>query len=119
MLFILDQDVSVQVAVVLRQAGHRCHTVASAGLAQASDDEVSVFAHDRNGVLLTHDSELFQRRRDNTFGHHILLKCNEWDAPQYMIDHLGPLIELIEGRPDAICAALTRDGLKIYPTKWK
>ena len=117
MLFILDHDVSAEVGRVIRQAGHTCHTVASAGLADASDDEVSTFAADHYAIFLTHDKEMTLRRRRNTFGRHILLACNEWEAPAVVSGALEQIIATAQQR-DAICIKLTKDNLTAYPTRW-
>lgn len=118
MLFILDQDVSAEVGRVIRQAGHKCHTVGSAGLYDASDDEVSTFAADHDAIFLTHDKEMTHRRRRNTFGRHVLLACNEWEAPAVVEASLDQIIATTQQRDD-ICIKLTKDNLTAYPNRWE
>lgn len=64
----------------LRQLGQEAWTAYDAGLSRASDDDLPVYAHDRNAVLLTHDREFSRRRRAWTIGRHIYLRCAEWEA---------------------------------------
>jgi predicted nuclease of predicted toxin-antitoxin system len=78
--FFLDNDVDVAVAHALRRAGHDCWTAANAGLETGSDDDLTVYAYDHRAVLVTHDKEFSTRRRVNVIGHHIWLRCLEWDA---------------------------------------
>lgn len=77
-LFVLDHNVAAGVGRLLRDKGHRCIGLASAGMARAKDDEVSVFADKHRAILLTHDREFSQRRRSNVFGKHLYLDCHEW-----------------------------------------
>lgn len=117
MLWVLDNDVSAAVAAMLRREGHRCVMVGQIGLARASDDQVSVFADNKNAVFLTHDRELIGRRRRNTFGRTVHLDCQEWTAPAILLQHLPAAIELVASR-DAIVVRLSKDGPKPYPSRW-
>ena len=101
MRFVCDQDVDARVAAVLRQHGHEAWTVSVAGLAKAGDDDLTVYAHDRGAVLITHDVEFSQRRRRSVIGRHIYLRCNEWDGPEVVINHLADVVPVFERRPDA------------------
>ncbi len=118
MLWVLDNDVSAAVATMLRrQQGHRAVMVGQIGLARASDDQVSVFADNKDAVLLTHDRELIARRRRNTFGRHVHLDCREWGAPVLLHQHLAAVVELLQSR-DAIVIHLGHDGPRPYPSQW-
>jgi len=111
---VLDNDVSAAVASMLRrQQGHRAVMVGQIGLGRASDDQVSVFADNKEAVLLTHDRELIARRRRNTFGRHIHLDCREWDASVLLELHLAVVLELRSR--DAIVIHL---GPAPYPSRW-
>lgn len=103
---------------MLRQHAHKATTVAAAGLATAPDDVVSVFADDRNGVLVTHDRELISRRRENTFGRHIHLVCNEWDAADVLCEHLPDVLQQLTHR-EAVVLKVSKDGVTPYPARWK
>lgn len=91
--------------------------VGQIGLARASDDQVSVFADNKDAVCLTHDREMIQRRRRNTFGRHVHLDCREWDAAALLLQNLGAVIELLCSR-DAIVVHLTQNGVTPYPSRW-
>ena len=56
--FVLDHDVDARVVALLRKSGHECWTVGDAGLALASDDDVSVYCDNQKAVLITHDVDL-------------------------------------------------------------
>ncbi len=71
MRFVLDHDVSVKVRAVIRDAGHQCWTAGQAGLDAASDSELAVYAHDKNAVLVSHDRDFAQKRKENTYGQHV------------------------------------------------
>lgn len=49
-------------------------------LARAGDDALTVYACEHRAVLLTHDVEFSTRRRKHVIGHHVFLRCNEWDG---------------------------------------
>lgn len=117
MLFVLDHDVDVAVGRMLRGVGHRCVSIGSARLVTANDDAVSVFADDRGAVLLTHDQEFILRRRERTFGRHVLLACNEWDAEEVLRTHLDEVVTLINSR-DAIVLRISKDNVTVYPNRW-
>jgi predicted nuclease of predicted toxin-antitoxin system len=118
-LFVLDNDVAASVGRMLRDEGQRCVHVGQVGLSRALDDQVSVFADDKHGVLLTHDRELIARRRERTFGWHVHLDCNEWDAAELLRKHLPAVLVLIRSR-DAIVLRLSpgMDAPHPYENKW-
>lgn len=118
MLFVLDNDIDIAVGRVLRRAGHQCITVASAGMADADDDEVAVFADDHHGVLITHDREFSSRRRRNVFGKHVKLACVDWEAADVLALHLDNVLELLGSR-DAVYMRVSKDRVDIYPSKWE
>src|SRR5262249_13753104 len=100
-----------------RQQGQQAVMVGQIGLARANDDQVSVFADNKDAVLLTHDRELVARRRRNTFGRHVHLDCREWDASALLFQHLPSVIELLKSR-EAIVIPLGHDGPQPYPSQW-
>jgi predicted nuclease of predicted toxin-antitoxin system len=82
MRFVLDEDVDAKaVGSFLRQRGHECWTVVDAGLGGADDDAVSIYADDRDAILVTHDAEATRRRRKFTFGRHVFLRCHQASSP--------------------------------------
>jgi len=79
--FFLDHDVPVSVARMLRGEGHDCWTAGEAGLAtESQDDNLTVYADEKNAVLVTMDREFSQRRRKRSIGRHIWLRCPEPEA---------------------------------------
>ncbi len=85
MRFFLDDDVPVSVASMLRGHGHVCRTAADAGLAaEGQDDNLSVYADERQAVVATLDREFTLRRRKNPIGRHIQLRCTEPEAAQIL-----------------------------------
>jgi hypothetical protein len=94
--FVLDQDVDAGLVGVLVRRGHDAWTVASAGIPDASDDDISVYAAKLGAVVVTHDEEFSARRRRNPHGGHIPLGCSEPDA-----------ISVVEGKLDALIDAMT------------
>ncbi len=100
MRFVLDQDVDARVATTLRSHGHVAWTAGSAGLAQAADADLAAYACEHHAALLTHDVEFSAWRRKNVIGQHILLRCNEWDAPDVVKQHLDALVPMLERHPN-------------------
>jgi hypothetical protein len=75
-----------------KRNGHECWSAAAAGLAgddAAEDDDVSVYADEKGAVVITHDREFSLRRRRNTFGRHVWLRCLEPMAVDVLADHPG------------------------------
>jgi predicted nuclease of predicted toxin-antitoxin system len=98
--FLCDQQVDARVAVALRRLGHDAWTVANAGRSRAEDDELTVYADDRDAVLISHDVEFSERRRRNVVGRHIFLRCNEWDAAELIERHLDDLLPMLSRYSD-------------------
>lgn len=96
MRFVLDQDVDARLVGVFVTAGHEAWTVYSAGIPDASDDDVSVYAAEKNAVVVTHDVEFSTRRRKNPHGRHVQLGCKEFDAPSLVAQHLDEVVALLE-----------------------
>lgn len=86
---------------MLRKHGHEAWTAGVAGLAKAADDALTVYSHDRDAVLITHDVEFSQRRRRSVIGRHIFLRCNEWDGPEVIANHLDEVLPVLERHSDA------------------
>jgi predicted nuclease of predicted toxin-antitoxin system len=53
--FVLDQDVDASLVAVLVQHGHQAWTVGSAGMPDATDDDISVYAAKMDAVVVTHE----------------------------------------------------------------
>jgi predicted nuclease of predicted toxin-antitoxin system len=95
--FFLDNDVPVSVARMLRQRGHACWTAGDAGLAaEGQDDNLSVYADERDAVLVTMDGEFTLRRRRNPIGRHIRLRCPEPEAAELLASRLQDVLSYLE-----------------------
>lgn len=102
MRFVLDNDVAVTVRRVLLDAGHECWTAAEAHLDDAPDDALAVYAADRRAALISHDAEFARRRRRNTVGQHVWLRCTEPRAVAVLREHLITVTEVLEKMPDVV-----------------
>jgi predicted nuclease of predicted toxin-antitoxin system len=100
--FVLDHDVDARVAALLRRAGHECWTVGDAGLALASDDDVSVYCDNQKAILITHDVDLVRRRRMMPFGHVLHLRCREPEARDVLSNHMDTIVNQIGQRQESI-----------------
>lgn len=118
MLFLLDHNVDAAVCRMLHSAGHDCTSVGAAGLATGSDDAISVFGQEISAIVLTHDREFIARRRKNTFGKHVLLACQDWEAADILKENLAEVLAMSVTRQD-ITMRLSKHGLIPYPTKWQ
>ena len=80
MRFLLDHDVDAAVGRMLRRHGHECLTASDVGLAAATDDTLTVWACEHGAVVVSTDREFSQRRMKNAIGHHVWLRCKDWEA---------------------------------------
>jgi predicted nuclease of predicted toxin-antitoxin system len=109
--FVCDHDVDVAVAMMLRKAGHEAWTAADAGLYRAGDDDLTVYADNKDAVLISHDTEFSQRRR-NVIGKHIWLRCSEWDAADLLCQYLPELLPLLWINRD-LWIRISADGSRV------
>jgi predicted nuclease of predicted toxin-antitoxin system len=115
--FLIDQDVAAEVGEALRLMGHECWSAADAGLSDAGDDSLTVYAIEKKAILITHDRAFTTRRRLNAVGQHIRLKCPEEDAADLIVRSL-PAVEEWLRRSDNICMTISPSGRIIVSTKW-
>lgn len=95
--------------------------MAAAGLAggeAAEDDDVSVYADEQAAVVITHDREFSLRRRRNTFGRHVWLRCLEPKAAEVLAVHLDQLVGLLEDMP-AVVIEVRPDSVIVHPPAWR
>lgn len=116
MRFVLDQDVDANVVGVLVGHGHDAWTVAAAGIPDAADDDISVYAAQKDAVVVTHDEEFSARRRRNPHGRHLQLGCNEWDACDLVHQNADALVDAMTPFAD-VFVYLSKDGLSSH-LKW-
>ena len=112
MRFLLDHDVAADVGTAIRSAGHEAWTAANAGLNEVSDDTLTIYAARKNAVLVTHDREFSQRRRRSVTGHHMWLRCDEWEAGDLLLTHLGQIIPILGSQPD-LFVMISKAGFEI------
>lgn len=114
--FVCDHNVDARVAGVLTSLGHDAWTADQAGLNEASDDTLTVYACNQNAILLTHDREFSQRRRKNVVGRHIYLRCHELEAAELLKRHLNELLPVLASAPD-LYVALSSAGM-VFERNW-
>jgi predicted nuclease of predicted toxin-antitoxin system len=108
--FLLDNDIDAAVAPMLRQRGHECWTAREAGLATAPDDALTVWATTLNAVLISTDRESGQRRMRNAVGHHLWLRCPDWDVSDILAAHLDEIVTRLGSRHD-LTIRVAKDNL--------
>lgn len=116
--FLLDNDVAVTVRRVLLAAGHECWTAAEANLYDATDDALAVYAADRRAALISHDADFARRRRRNTIGQHIWLRCTEPHAPAVLTQHLPEVVGVLGRMPDVVIE-VRPESLIVSPPRWE
>jgi predicted nuclease of predicted toxin-antitoxin system len=117
MRFVCDHDVDAAVAKTLRRLGHEAWTASDAGLFKADDDTLTVYADDRGAVLVTHDVEFSQRRRNSVIGKHLWLRCVEMDAPELVEQHEPEIVAALTSRND-IWVKVSSNGIETS-SLWK
>lgn len=113
MRFVIDQDVDARLVKVLVAAGHEAWTVSHAGMPDAKDDDISVYAAEKGAAVITHDREFSNRRRNNPHGRHVQLGCVEPEAPALVAEFVDRLVDLIEPHED-VFAHLSKEGVNIH-----
>jgi len=116
--FVLDNDVAVTVRRVLFDAGHECWTAAEANLDDAPDDALAVYADERGATLISHDADFARRRRRNTVGQHLWLRCTEPHAPAVVAEHLPEVVDVLVRMPDVVIE-VRPDSLTVWPPRWE
>jgi predicted nuclease of predicted toxin-antitoxin system len=94
--FFLDNDVDATLAEQLREAGHEAWTSAQAGRGTATDDSQTIYAMDKQAVLVTHDREFTTRRKAMPHGHHVRLRCHQIDGAALMMAALPELLQVLQ-----------------------
>jgi predicted nuclease of predicted toxin-antitoxin system len=105
--FVLDNDVPVSVRAMLLHEGHEAWSAHEAGLAEAEDDDLTIYAARRRSVLVSLDAQFMQRRRANAIGRHVRLRCLEPEAAGVLRGHLKKVLEYLER--DHVTVTVSRD----------
>jgi predicted nuclease of predicted toxin-antitoxin system len=112
-LFCLDHDIAASVGDMLRRHGHDVTTAGEAGLARGSDDDITVWAHNLGGVLITTDREFSQRKARNVIGRHVWMRCPDPDVAEVLARHLDLVIPVTERHQDVLMR-VSRDQFLTY-----
>ena len=110
MRFLLDHDVDAAVGRMLRRHRHECLTASQVGLAAATDDVLTVWASEHRAAVITTDREFSVRRMKNAIGHHVWLRCPDWEADGVLEAHLADVVRRLERRSD-LTIRVSADGL--------
>jgi predicted nuclease of predicted toxin-antitoxin system len=108
--FLLDNDVDAAVGRMLRRSRHECLTASQVGLAAATDDSLTVWACEHAAVVVSTDREFSLRRMRNAIGHHVWLRCKDWEADVVLEAHLDEVTSRLEVRSD-LTIRISVDGL--------
>lgn len=100
MKFVLDQDVDARVRTFLIGEGHECWTADDAAMAEAGDDSITVYAMKKRAAVITHDRSFSRRRRKNSIGQHVHLRCLEPDAIEVLGRHLQEVLHYLAAAED-------------------
>jgi predicted nuclease of predicted toxin-antitoxin system len=98
--FLFDHDVDAAVGRMLRRRGHECLTASQVGLAAATDDALTVWASEHRAVVVSTDREFSRRRMNNAIGHHVWVRCPDWEADAVLERHLAEVVRWLEARSD-------------------
>ena len=110
MQFLLDNDIDASVGHMLRQRGHQCWTASAVGLAAAADDALTVWATSHTAILVSTDREFGQRRMRNAVGHHLWLRCPDWEVREVLAAHLNEVADRLKARRD-VTIRISKDSL--------
>lgn len=95
---------------MLRRHGHKCLTASQVGLAAATDDALTVWASGHGAVVVSTDREFGRRLTKNAVGHHVWLRCLDWDADAVLEAYLVGVVSRLEARSD-LTVRVSVDGL--------
>jgi predicted nuclease of predicted toxin-antitoxin system len=108
--FLLDHDVDAAVGGMLRRHRHECLTASQVGLATATDDDLTVWASAHETVVVSTDREFSRRRMNNAIGHHVWLRCLDWEADVVLEANLAEVVHCLQARSD-LTIRVSVDGL--------
>lgn len=95
MRFVLDHNVDEAVGREIRKRKHDCWRAPEHLAQDGRDDEISIYAVEKDAVVISHDGEFAARRRAHPIGIHVRLKCSEPDAVEVVRLHFADVIEAI------------------------
>jgi predicted nuclease of predicted toxin-antitoxin system len=89
---------------------HDCLTASQVGLAAAADDALTVWASEQRAVVVSTDREFGRRRMKNTIGHHVWMRCLDWEADVVLEANLTEVVRRLQTRSD-LTIRVSADGL--------
>jgi hypothetical protein len=112
--FFLDNDVDVRVCRdVLTPLGHNCWSAGQAGRYLESDDSHTIYARDKDAIVITHDREFTERRRRAAIGRHIQMDCEQPDACEILSRYIEELVPILAAAEN-ITVVIRRDGYATF-----
>lgn len=116
MRFCLDHDVDAGVATVLRGKNHDCVLASEVGVVE--DDDIAVWADDRDMVVVAHDNDFARRQMRRTIGRHLWLRFAHPDACYLVELHHDQIVAQLGNAEN--CVVEVRQALVIYHApNWK
>jgi predicted nuclease of predicted toxin-antitoxin system len=115
---VLDNDVDARLVGVFVRAGHECWRGAVAGYSESDDDELAVYADNKAAILITHDREFTVRRKRNTIGKHVRLKCSQPDACDVVERQMQTMVEMLSVQGDFVVEVSTNQ-VTFVPGHWE
>lgn len=97
----LDNNVDARARRVLTEAGHECWTIENAGLGDAADDDVAVYAWDKNAVPVINDKAFAERLKSReVLGGNVLFgSCKDIRIVEYLSEHVTEIVVLLTKAP--------------------
>jgi predicted nuclease of predicted toxin-antitoxin system len=102
---------------MLRRRGHICWVAARAGLADAADDLIAIYAENLDAALVSHDRRFAKRRMRNTRGQHVWMACPQVDAIEVLERHLVQVVKQLTLMP-CVVLEVSAEHVKVHPPKW-
>lgn len=99
----LDNNVDARARQVLVGAGHECWTIDNAGLGDAADDDVAVYAWDKHAIPVINDRAFAERlkSREMLGGHVLYGRCKDTRLVEYLSAHVAEVVQLLAQAPPA------------------
>ena len=118
MRFFLDNDVDAEVASFLTRRRHQCWRAGEAGLADANDELIAIYAEERQAVLISHDRAFAKKRIANTTGQSVWLHCQQVDGVEVLAEHLAEVEAKLAYMP-MVVLEVTRGRVVAHPPRWE
>lgn len=111
--FVLDHNIDVAAAKVLRDRGWWAHTLNELGNFDVSDETVAIVAHERDAVAVTADVEFTAWRRRRLVGKHVFMRCPDHEVAEVIDRHIDDAVGALEHNAH-ILVRISRDNVTMY-----